>query len=227
MAGRSDPAVAAAVGSRLGRIHAAFARDPAAPASFPRDDIFRAIRLEPYLEATGRAHPQLAGRLMALVERDRRDEAQRGAWRRQPQEHPDRPGGAGVPRCRMRLVRRPGLRSGLLPQPPAPEVPAPRRRVRRHISRPSTRCGPATSRAWTGRTRAGWRRAPPPCCPGLFLARIDGKSPVEYVTADADRNAVRRVAIPLIAAPPVRLAAVREAWAAELRARLRGPELEH
>jgi hypothetical protein len=63
--------------------------------------------------------------------------------------------------------------------------------------------------------------------PGLFLARIDGMSPVEYVTAEADRNAVRRVAIPLIAEPPARLAAVRDAWAADLRARMRGPELGH
>jgi hypothetical protein len=63
--------------------------------------------------------------------------------------------------------------------------------------------------------------------PGLFLARIDGMSPVEYVTAEADRNAVRRVAIPLIAEPSSRLAQVRDAWAADLRARMRGPEFGH
>jgi hypothetical protein len=53
--------------------------------------------------------------------------------------------------------------------------------------------------------------------PGLFLARIDGKSPVEYITEDADRDAVRRTAIPLIATPPTRRAATREAWAATQR----------
>src|SRR5262249_29406653 len=54
--------------------------------------------------------------------------------------------------------------------------------------------------------------------PGLFLARVDGKSPVEYVTDEADRERVRRVAIPLIVAPPASLGEVRKAWSRELTA---------
>ena len=54
--------------------------------------------------------------------------------------------------------------------------------------------------------------------PGLFLARVDGKSPVEYITAEADRNRVRRVAIPLINRPVDRLDDVRAAWLGELEA---------
>ena len=34
--------------------------------------------------------------------------------------------------------------------------------------------------------------------PGLFLARVDGKSPVEYLTDDNDKNRVRRVARALL-----------------------------
>jgi hypothetical protein len=49
--------------------------------------------------------------------------------------------------------------------------------------------------------------------PGLLLARIDGKSPVEYVTEEADKNRVRHVARALLRDPVERLAAVREAWA--------------
>ena len=52
--------------------------------------------------------------------------------------------------------------------------------------------------------------------PGLFLARVDGKSPVEYITDDADRDRVRATALPLIAKPPRALAAVRSAWAERL-----------
>ena len=42
--------------------------------------------------------------------------------------------------------------------------------------------------------------------PGLFLARIDGKSPVEYLTEEQDKDTVRRVARSLLADPPPRLA---------------------
>ena len=48
--------------------------------------------------------------------------------------------------------------------------------------------------------------------PALFLARVDGKSPVEYLTREAEREAVRRCATPLIADPPQRLSDVAEAW---------------
>ena len=48
--------------------------------------------------------------------------------------------------------------------------------------------------------------------PGLFLARVDGKSAVEYLTRESERKAVRRCAIPLIAAPPRRLEDVCRAW---------------
>ena len=53
---------------------------------------------------------------------------------------------------------------------------------------------------------------------GLFLARVDGKSPVEYITAEADRDRVRRVARALLAAPVERLNAVCQAWNEELSA---------
>ncbi len=35
--------------------------------------------------------------------------------------------------------------------------------------------------------------------PGLFLARVDGKSPVEYITTEPDKNRVRRTARALLA----------------------------
>jgi hypothetical protein len=54
--------------------------------------------------------------------------------------------------------------------------------------------------------------------PGLLLARVDGKSPVEYITDDADRERVRRVARGLIADPVPRLSSIAAAWRAELAA---------
>src|SRR5205823_14502638 len=48
--------------------------------------------------------------------------------------------------------------------------------------------------------------------PGLFLARIDGKSPVEYITHERDKRLVRETARPLIARPPAKLAEVSARW---------------
>jgi len=48
--------------------------------------------------------------------------------------------------------------------------------------------------------------------PGILLARIDGKSPVEYIDTATDRDYVRTRAKSLLLQPPLRLAAVRAAW---------------
>ena len=52
--------------------------------------------------------------------------------------------------------------------------------------------------------------------PGLLLGRIDGKSPVEYITTDVERDRVRRVARALLLQPVDDLAGVRAAWQNEL-----------
>ena len=50
--------------------------------------------------------------------------------------------------------------------------------------------------------------------PGLLLARVDGKSPVEYVTRDADRNAIRTFARAHLLRPVSSLTTLAHAWAA-------------
>ena len=90
------------------------------PSSTPAPS-FHALRLEPYLLATARAHPDLAAMLEALAERTARHEAHRRAWRRQPEEYPSGSARPGLPRCRVRVVRRSGIRSGVLPQSSAVE----------------------------------------------------------------------------------------------------------
>ena len=64
--------------------------------------------------------------------------------------------------------------------------------------------------------RAALERRAAHLLPGLLLARVDGKSPVEYLTAEADRDCVRRTARPLLLAPVDTLGGVRDAWAAVL-----------
>ncbi len=54
--------------------------------------------------------------------------------------------------------------------------------------------------------------------PGLFLGRVDGKSPAEYLTDEHDKQRVRRVARRFLLQPADRLMAIRDAWSAELQA---------
>jgi hypothetical protein len=48
--------------------------------------------------------------------------------------------------------------------------------------------------------------------PGLLLARVDGKSPAEYLTQDSQKNFVRAFATRFLQSPPSRLAEIRDAW---------------
>ena len=67
---------------------------------------------------------------------------------------------------------------------------------------------------WEPRTAIERRAAA--LLPGLLLARVDGKSPVEYIDDDADRERVRRVAGALLRRPVARLGDVADAWREEL-----------
>ena len=67
--GDAQPAFAAQVGATLAAIHTATAGRPAVAERFATDAIFHSIRLEPYLVATGMAHPDLEQEFQSLVHR--------------------------------------------------------------------------------------------------------------------------------------------------------------
>lgn len=69
LAGEVDAAFASSVGNALGRIHAATAGDTKIARRFATDESFLALRLEPYLLATAERHPGLHARIHALAER--------------------------------------------------------------------------------------------------------------------------------------------------------------
>lgn len=213
--GYADPVFAAMVADRLARIHAATAADPAVAAAFPSDTIFHAIRLEPYLLATALAHPDLAPRLEALVATTQANKRALVHGDVSPKNILVGPDGPvfldaecawwGDPAfdlafCLNHLLLKclwtPVARDGFLA------------------------CFDAMVEAYLA--SANWEPVPAlearvaHLLPGLFLARVDGKSPVEYITKEADKERVRRVARALLIAPPERLDAIRQAWSREL-----------
>jgi aminoglycoside phosphotransferase (APT) family kinase protein len=211
LAGIVEPDFAAAVGRDLAIIHAGSAVDPTIPAAFANDDTFEAIRIEPYLRATGRAHPELAARFDELAHTTLTTKSALVHGDISPKnilESPDGPvfldaecAWFGDPAfdlafCLNHLLLK-GAREG-----------ADRTR---YIVAFSALAGAYLSGVdWENATEIEARAAA--LLPALFLARVDGKSPVEYLTRKSERAAVRHCATPLIANPPRHLKYVADAW---------------
>ncbi len=215
--GDADPAFAARVADTLVRIHAATAAEPMVALEFPTDRIFYDIRLEPYLIATAGAHPDLAGPLRDLVAVTQENKHALVHGDVSPKNILHGPGGPvfldaecawwGDPAfdlafCLNHLLLKclwtPAATVGFLG------------------------CFDALSSAYLARVAweppAALERRAARLLPGLFLARVDGKSPVEYIATDDDRNRVRRTARALLIHPVETLADVRQAWTKELSA---------
>ncbi|WP_263588055.1 phosphotransferase family protein [Sphingopyxis sp. GC21] len=67
LAGRIEPGVAADVGALIGRIHSATADNPLLGARFATDANFEMLRIAPYLRTTAAAHPDLAPMINAIA----------------------------------------------------------------------------------------------------------------------------------------------------------------
>src|SRR5271165_2377367 len=211
LAGRVEAEFAAAVGRDLALIHARSAADPNAPAAFAHDDTFEALRIDPYLRATGRAHPAFAGQLGALGDRTLATKRALVHGDVSPKNILIGPLGPvfldaecawfGDPAFDLAFCLNHLLLKGARPgSSRAGYGEAFRRLSAAYLA----------GVKWEAREAVEARAAA--LLPALFLARVDGKSPVEYLTRESEREAVRRCAAPLVARPPMRLGDVAEAW---------------
>jgi fructosamine-3-kinase len=214
-AGRAEPKLASVVGRRLVRIHAGTAGDADVASAFPTDRIFYDIRLEPYLVATARAHPDRAAALHALVETTaatRRALVHGDVSPKNILVGPDGPvfldaecAWWGDPAFDLAFCLNHLLLKCLW-------VP--------HAGGRFLSCFDQLASAYLAgvdwEAAAALEARAARLLPGLLLGRVDGKSPVEYLTEGADRDRVRRFARRLLAEPAERLGALRAAWAREL-----------
>jgi aminoglycoside phosphotransferase (APT) family kinase protein len=213
--GQAEIATAQAVGRTLARIHAYSAAHGELAARFDTDRIFFDIRLEPYLVATASKHADLAPALHALVAQTQAhkhalvhgDVSPKNilvgthgpvlldaecAWWGDP--------AFDLAFCLNHLLLKclwtPHARTGFLG------------------------CFAALAEAYLDgvdwEPRAALEQRAAALLPGLFLARVDGKSPVEYLTSEDQRDRVRRCARALLLRPVARLASVSTAWQGEL-----------
>jgi aminoglycoside phosphotransferase (APT) family kinase protein len=211
LAGIVKPDFAAAVGRDLAIIHARSAADPNIPAAFANADTFEAIRIEPYLRETGRAHSRLAARFDELAHMTLTTKRALVHGDISPKNILQGPAGPvfldaecawfGDPAfdlafCLNHLLLK-GAREGA-------------DRTRYNVAFSALAAAYLAGVDWESAAEIEARAAA--LLPALFLARIDGKSPVEYLTRESERSAVRRCATPLVADPPARLRDVADAW---------------
>jgi aminoglycoside phosphotransferase (APT) family kinase protein len=201
LAGRADPHVPGAVANALGRIHAATLNDAEVAAEFPTDALFDALRLDPYLRFTASRHSDLAERILSVLDTTARtrialvhgDVSPKNilvskrdghtvlldaecAWYGDP--------AFDAAFCLNHLV----LKSVHLPA------------IRHELLFQAHAFAAEWIRHFPDDMQAGVLGRVGALLPCLMLARVDGKSPVEYLSEES-RQRVRDLAIPYIASP--------------------------
>jgi len=198
-AGMVDIGFAAEAGRRLARIHA----EPAS--GFGNSAQFRALRIEPYLLFTADRHPDVAARIRGIA--------------------------AGVAQARIAVMHGDVSPKNILAGAEGPIFldaetaclgdPAfdlafcLNHLLLKGVWHPEH--APALNAAFAALVEgyapdAAMAERSAALLAALLLARVDGKSPVEYLTEDRQRDLVRACAIPLLKQAPESLEAVRAAW---------------
>ena len=209
--GMIDTETARAVARCLVRVHAGTANDVQLAARFATDHIFYPIRLEPYLLATAERHADCAEVLRGLVDTTAANKRALVHGDVSPKNILSGPHGPVLLDAECAWYGDPAfdlsfcLNHLLLKCVWRP-----------HWSRRYLEC--FDSLAETYLAGVSWESAAAlearavRLLPGLLLGRIDGRSPVEYITAEADRQRVRTLAKRLLLQPAASLAALRQVW---------------
>jgi len=213
--GQIDPGFAASVGAAVARIHAATAGDQDIAKRFATDHIFFPIRLEAYLLAAGRARPECAPALAALVEVTSSNKRALVHGDVSPKNILRGPQGPVFLDAECAWYGDPAFDLAFCLNHMLLKCLWRPRHAAAYLA-----CFDALAQAylegvtWEPQARIEERTAR--LLPGLFLARVDGKSPVEYITEEAQKQLVRKTAVPLLLEPVQKLAQMRAAWAKEI-----------
>jgi aminoglycoside phosphotransferase (APT) family kinase protein len=212
LTGQVDAVAARDVGTLTGTLHAASAVDAALPARFATDENFDALRITPYLRVTAQAHPDLRERLDGIAARTAGTHLAVVHGDVSPKNillGPDGPvlldaecawygdPAFDVAFCVNHLL----LKSVKVPSAAAPLHAAARALAAAH----------ARHVHWEPAANLDLRVAT--LTPALALARVDGSSPVEYLT-EPQRAMVRSAARHLLLDPPAAVSDLVDDWAA-------------
>jgi tRNA A-37 threonylcarbamoyl transferase component Bud32 len=213
--GQADPAFAAMVGARIGSIHSHTANRTEVADQFATDHIFFPIRLEPYLAATAVAHPDLASQLQRLLDVTRHTKLALVHGDVSPKNILCGPNGPVFLDAECAWYGDPAFDLAFCLN----------HLLLKCIWRPQTTpaylaCFEALAHAYlevvTWEPGATIEERTTQLLPGLLLARVDGKSPVEYITQESERDVVRSVARRFLIEPATHLRELTATWRAHV-----------
>jgi aminoglycoside phosphotransferase (APT) family kinase protein len=216
--GRCDPGIAQAAGSLLGRIHAHSAHDPEARERFQTLANFEQLRIQPYLLATARRHPRLKEALEAEAYRLRAERSVLAHGDFSPKNILVGPGRVVIVDCEVAWYGDAAfdvaflLSHLFLKSAARPDAGSWRAMVeltwswycagRYHTGRFADEPGSSQDVLEANVSRL---------LPMLMLARVDGKSPVEYL-GESQQERVRRFAVSRLQCGSVSLSELTEEW---------------
>jgi aminoglycoside phosphotransferase (APT) family kinase protein len=202
---------AAEVGRLVGRLHAISANDPSLMDVLGDTNSFEAIRFDPYFFATGARHPALAKHMHDLVDRTKSVRVAAVHGDVSPKNILMGPAGPvfldaeaswyGDPAFDLAFCLNHLLLKCLA-------RPASRLQYLQSFTALSTAYLEQVD--WEPREALEYRAAT--LLPALLLARVDGKSPVEYLTDESARQLARGATIEWIQTPSVELADLARRW---------------
>ena len=205
--GEADAAFAACAGALLGRIHAHSAFDRKIAAAFATERLFYALRIEPYLLATAEKHPEAARQIREIAEQTlaarialvHGDVSPKNILigRENPVFLDAETAWFGDPAFDLAFC----LNHFLLKSAFQPQFAKGYRNSFNSFAESYL-----SEVSWEPREALERRAAR--LLPVLYLARVDGKSPVEYIRDEDTKNLVRRTALAHIAAPKARLSEI-------------------
>ena len=212
--GTIDRTFAGHIGAIVARLHAASARDPSVAAAFRSDAIFQAIRLEPYLLATAAAHSDIAATLRALSARTASTRVALVHGDVSPKNILAGPHGPVLLDAECAWYGDPAFDAAFCLNHFLLKCVARPGRAEEYLACYRAFAGTYIDGVtWEPREAIEARTAT--LLPALTLARIDGKSPVEYLTDEQTRQKVRKAARELILDPSATLDVIATHWRRE------------
>lgn len=217
-AGRVNVEFAGQVGALLGAIHAGCAGSPDLARRFDTTALFEDLRLDPYLREAARRNPDLAAPLNALADRTAALRISLVHGDVSPKNILHGPGGPILLDAECAWYGDPAFDVAFCST----------HLMLKAVWRPAHSTAYLDSLAGfhaAYRARVSWEAVAglearaAALTAAIVLARVDGKSPVEYLQDEADRAFVRSVGRRLTASPPDTLAGLTGAWRQALERR--------